>query len=317
MDTSRITREIKKYLYSECDMDLVGICPASAFDAEPKGYRPADILPCARSVVVFGKRLLNGAAQAAFRRLEDGNMWAESIYSTFGCELAPANTMWFATFNAANFVERFIGGTTQPLSCGPNQNGLPVNTPMPMFAGPYKGGLPFNISHAAVAAGIAQMGWSNYPVTREFGPRVQFGCFLTDLVLEYDKPDESSPLCDPEKCHICSEKCPMHALPARGEAPGRKIRIAGREYETAAHRVNACTVAALGLRNEFCGRNKTGDLVTGDDPTDEEIADAIRKKPISNVDLDHYPKYYCNKCLLYCPLGNWKEIFGDTKLSVK
>ena len=69
METKRITQQIRNYLIREHGMDLVGVCPADALADEPEGYRPTDILPCASSVVVFGRRLLNGVVQAQFRRL--------------------------------------------------------------------------------------------------------------------------------------------------------------------------------------------------------------------------------------------------------
>jgi len=315
MDKHLVTRQIKNFLISERGMDLVGVCPASALDGEPEGYRPRDILPCTKSVIVFGRRLLNGAVQAQFRRLEDGMAFAESIYSTYGLELVPNWTMGLSTFYLADFIENMFGGSTQPMGCGPEMGTLPKNTPLPMFAGPNKDGLIMNIAHAAVAAGIAQPGWSGFPVTKEFGPRVQFGCLLTDLELEYDAPDDGPRLCDPEHCRVCSDVCPMHALPAKGEAEPARWEIDGRSYEVSAHRVNACTVAALGMRNEFAGIRKRGDLVEGDDPSDADIADAMKRYEISNCNLDHYPKCYCNRCQIYCPLGNWKETFGDTGLS--
>jgi Pyruvate/2-oxoacid:ferredoxin oxidoreductase delta subunit len=74
-------------------------------------------------------------------------------------------------------------------------------------------------------------------------------------------------------------------------------------------------VAALGMRNEFAGIRKRGDLVASDDPTDDEIAQAMANYEISNCNLDHYPKCYCNRCQIYCPAGSWKETFGDTGLS--
>ena len=46
MDQSMVTRQIKNFLMNERGMDLVGICPASALDGEPEGYRPTDILFC-------------------------------------------------------------------------------------------------------------------------------------------------------------------------------------------------------------------------------------------------------------------------------
>ena len=315
MDKQIITRKIKNFLIAERGMDMVGVCPASALDAEPEGYRPTDILYCCKSVIVFGRRLLNGAVQAQFRRLEDGMAFAESIYSTYGLELVPNWTMALSTFYLADYLENTFGAATQPMGCGPEMGTLPKNTPLPMFAGPNKDGLIMNIAHAAIAAGLAQPSWSNFPITKDFGPRVQFGCLLTDLELEYDEPDRGPRLCDPEKCRVCSSVCPMHALPEKAGGESSTWSIGGREYEVAKHRVNACTVAALGMRNEFAGIRKRGDLVESDDPTDAEIADAMKRYEISNCNLDHYPKCYCNRCQIYGPVGNWQGIFGDSGLS--
>lgn len=314
-DKVMVTRQIKNFLVNEREMDLVGICPASALADEPDGYRPNDILTSARSVIVFGRRLLNGAVQAQFRRLEDGMQYAESIYSTYGLELLPNWTMAISTFYLANFIENMFGGETQPMGCGPEQATLPKNTALPMFAGPNKDGLIMNIAHAAIAAGIAQPGWNNFPITRDFGPRVQFGCLLTDLELIYDEPDHGERLCDQETCGICSKVCPMAALPEKASGKVKTFTVAGETYEEALHNVNACTVAALGMRNEFAGIRKRGDLVKGMAPSDDDIAKGMREYEISNCNLDHYPKCFCNKCQIYCPVGNWDKLFGETGLS--
>ena len=50
-------------------------------------------------------------------------------------------------------------------------------------------------------------------------------------------------------------------------------------------------------------------------PTVEELAKAYAEKPLQHSGMDHYPKYFCNKCMLYCPLGGWKERFYDRGLS--
>ena len=52
MEKGSLTKQIRGYLLGEQRMDLVGFCPASALETEPEGYRPTDILKCARSVVV-------------------------------------------------------------------------------------------------------------------------------------------------------------------------------------------------------------------------------------------------------------------------
>ncbi len=104
MDKHQLTQNIKNFLLGERKMALVGGCPAEALAEEPEGKRPTDILGCCRSVIVFGRRLLNGAVQAQFRRLEDGMAFAESIYSTYGLELVPNWTMALSTFYLADYL---------------------------------------------------------------------------------------------------------------------------------------------------------------------------------------------------------------------
>ncbi|MCQ2553098.1 MAG: hypothetical protein MJ150_02210, partial [Clostridia bacterium] len=105
------------------------------------------------------------------------------------------------------------------------------------------------------------------------------------------------------------------ALPAKETGKKTVWTINGKDYEVAAHNVNACTVAALGMRNEFAGIEKRGDLVEGKNPTDEDIAKAMKAYKTSDTNLDHYPKNYCNKCQIYCPIGNRDKIFKETGLS--
>ena len=49
------------------------ICPASALAEEPEGYRPTDILFCCKSVIVFGRRLLNGAPSTEVFDAKEGD----------------------------------------------------------------------------------------------------------------------------------------------------------------------------------------------------------------------------------------------------
>ncbi|MBO5976772.1 MAG: hypothetical protein J6P94_06320, partial [Oscillospiraceae bacterium] len=55
---------IKEYIKTKFDMDLVGIAKASALAVEPAGHRPTDLLPGAKSIIVFGRALADGAVQA-------------------------------------------------------------------------------------------------------------------------------------------------------------------------------------------------------------------------------------------------------------
>jgi len=308
------TKTIKDYILGSCRMDSVGVAPVSAFAGEPEGHRPEDILPGAKSVVVFTRRIPDGTIQAAFRSREDGNLDAHSAYAAYGSDLTPNMNVFFMQFNIATFIETTFGYTAVPVPSGPMQNVTPVNVPLPIFVGPKKNVYIVNPERAAYAAGLGDLAWNNMLVTRENGPRQVVGLVLTSMELDYDQPYDGPRLCDPEACGICSKLCPMHAIPgADGEAD--VVEVAGRQVRMAHINTNACAVASMAFRNEFAVKAPVPDLIQGDAPTDEELAEAYAKKPISHYSLDHYPKHFCNKCMLYCPLGRWKERFFDTGLS--
>lgn len=308
------TETIKNYILSDCRMDSVGIAPVSALAGEPEGHRPEDILPGAKSVIVFTRRIPDGVIQAAFRSREDGNADAHSIYAAYGSDLTPNMNVFFMQFNIAQFIEMTFGYTAMPVPSGPMQNVTPVNVPLPVFIGPKKNAYILHPERAAYAAGLGDLAWNNMLVTEKNGPRQVVGLVVTSMELDRDWPYGGPRLCDPETCGVCGRICPTHAIPpAGGEAD--VVSVAGNTVKMAHINSNACAVASLGFRGEFAVKGTLPDLISSDDPSDGELAEAYAKKPISHHSLDHYPKHYCGKCMLYCPLGGWKERFFDTGLS--
>ena len=308
-----VTQKIKNYILNDCRMDSVGIAPTSAFMHEPAWHDPEDILPGAKSVIVFTKRISRGAIQAAFRANEDKNFNAQAIYAAYGSNLVPNMNLFFMQFNIAQYIERNFGYTTTPIPSGPLHNVTSLNKPLPAFVGSKQTYFQVNPMHAAMAAGLGELGWNNQLITKENGPRQRIGLVITTLELEYDKPSEGRTLCDPEKCGICEKVCPTHAF-CKGEIDS--FEVAGRTYETAHIDANACAVASLAFRKEFgMGRRAAIDQIMTDHPTDEEMAEAFAKKPMSHTTVEHYPIHFCNKCMLYCPIGGWQEKYGDTGLS--
>jgi epoxyqueuosine reductase QueG len=310
-----ITQEIKDYVLSECRLDLVGIADVALLEDEAEGYRPTDILPGAKSVIVYGRRMPDGGVQSAFRHFEDGHPTARGSYSAYCADLAPNFNLFFNTFDISQFIEQRYDHTTTPLPCGAMQCGLPSSVSLPAFAEPFRVGLPLNIERAAYAAGLGDYGWSGRILTEKYGPRIQFGAVLTTLPLEYDAPYSGEKLCKGASCQACVKHCPTAALPAPDADAPLPRGVAGYERETADIRLNRCVVAACGLRREFGG---FGDYVDTADPTEEELTEAFQKKPINHFEgLDHYPKWRCDKCLIYCPTGGWHEKFAKRGLTKK
>lgn len=296
-----LTKEIKELALGKFGMDLVGIAPADRFADAPEGKRPEDILPGARSVIVLGVRLLDGAVQGIFRKFEEGRRNCHGLYATYGSTIAPNFQMMFSVMELAEMIEDRTGAFAVPTTTGP-----------------FQATSAFSQRRAAVAAGLAQYSWSGYAVTAEFGPRVRFGSIITNLELEYDEMDEGPRLCDPAKCHVCSDHCPVGAIPAD---KGRTVVVGGKEYTIADKKDYTCKSACFGLLKEtstttggYTADNRV-DLVDSECVSEQDFAEGIKTLSKSLSGLQLYPNWKCDLCLAYCPLGNWKEKFSDTKLS--
>ena len=313
--TAQITQELKDWITSTCDMDLVGVADPALLADAPEGHRPADLLPGVKSVVVMGRRLTDGAVSGGMRRIEDDQMPSQSSYAAFARDLAPNFLLLKDTFQTAQYLERAYGEVAAAMPFGELQTGATGVLPMPYWVDPYAAGLPFDVNRAAVAAGLGQYGWSTEVLTPEYGPRVQFSAVLTTLELAFDAPYSGPRLCDPAACGICSRLCPTGAIKDPAACQAAHKGVVGAETEVTDFTRNSCIVASCALRKEFAGRIPVKDLVDTYDPTDEQIEDAFAQKAIQSLSLEHYPRYFCDRCLLYCPVGNWQERFGDTGLS--
>ena len=311
-----VTKSIKNYIISELDMDFVGVADATLLAQEPEGHRPEDILPGAASIIVFGRSIADGVIESDFRYIEDKMSPAQSSYAAYGSDLAANFLLADNSFTLATYLEDMYGEIALPLPSNVQQGAVWDIVPGPLFTDPYAQGLPINVFQAAVAAGIGEYGWSNRIVTEEYGPRINLAAVLTTMKLDADEPYNGPRLCDPETCGICAKMCPTNALATPCEGCETTCKsIVGKTQEVGKLKVNSCLVASMAYRKEFQGRIPVPDQIMGNDPTDEELKAAFAAKPLNGLSVDHYPRYFCDRCLIYCPIGKWKERFFDTGLS--
>jgi epoxyqueuosine reductase len=81
------------------------------------------------------------------------------------------------------------------------------------------------LSHPlAVDAGLGELGRNGMLITAKFGPRVRLCKVFTDLPLIPDKPVDLGIQGYCEKCRICAEACPTHAIPAGERTVVRGLR---------------------------------------------------------------------------------------------
>ena len=285
--------QIQDFAYNALDMDLVGITGVDRLSGAPAGHRPGDILPGAQSVIVMAVRLTWGAVQAIYRAHEDGRRDLQSLYAAYGYSLAPNYHLYFAAYRMARLLER-RGHVSTAIQSGPGG-----------------GGAPLSHRHAAVAAGLAEFGWSNLAVTPDYGPRVRWVTVITRAALPADPLYSGPRLCDRAECRICVAACPVGAISAKRS---REVEIGGRQFEYAELNVVKCRISSEGLTTKSLGLR---DLPLPPDPTWQDVDNArdeagwkARGEIIHPVD-----RYFCGRCLAYCPIGNEEERRLSTGLS--
>ncbi len=281
-----LTEQVKHHALSELDMDLIGVTRAETLAGAPPGFRPTDLLPGARSVVVMAVRLPLGALQAIYRAYEDGLRHAQCIYGTHAYALTPNYHLKFAAYRLARFLEK-RGHVTTPLPSGPGA-----------------GGVPFSHRHAAVAAGLGEFGWSGLVVTPEFGPRARFVSVITRAELEPDDVYAGPPLCN--RCDKCVDACLTGAISA---TQAKSVSLAGRTFDYGFVHFAKCRVGAEGLTTRTLGYK---DLPLPDDPTMEDVEAAragLDRRQIGEAILPaDRATWYCGRCLAYCPIGAENEL---------
>jgi len=199
---SDLTSEFKAF--ATAHVDVVGVAPVSRLEKAPAGYKPTDILPSAASVVVIGVQTVGD--ESAHTHVIQANDWTTAL----------------ETNRSAYYCAKWLrnkGYAAAPIS---------VFIPLDMFK---EGGFraDFSHRHAAVEAGLGEIGLSNLLLTPQFGPRVKLASIITNAPLEADPRFEQS-ICLRETCNLCIDKCPAGALTASGEIDKPKCLRQSHKY---------------------------------------------------------------------------------------
>ncbi|MBI2877994.1 MAG: epoxyqueuosine reductase [Candidatus Tectomicrobia bacterium] len=194
-----LTEEIRELVLREGG-DLFGVAPVERFAEAPAGHRPADILPGARAVVSFALNILESTLVTPVTRVyQMSYILCRQLSNTITYKLAKQ-------IERRGFYAVMIPAT------------IPVE--MPTHKGLFG---DFSHRHAAVAAGLGQLGRNTLLLTPQFGSRVWLGSVVTTAPLEATPMAEGlSPFC--EGCSRCLEVCPVQALSAEGIDAARCAR---------------------------------------------------------------------------------------------
>ncbi len=223
---------LKQFAYEHCNVDKIGIANIERFKDAPSDLHPASIMPRAKSVIVFARRILRGC----YRGIDEGTHWP--AYTVFGYA-GLTRLVVSAGYKISTFIERYgyegaaLLPTTSSRLWGPRG-------PSPGNGKPKR---EVSICHriAATAAGLGAMGWSKVFLTKEFGPRQRLGIVLTEAELEPD-PLVTERLCD--RCMRCADECPADAIPKDKSV---SVTIEGQKFEWGDLDLGKCKLTHFGM----------------------------------------------------------------------
>ncbi len=190
---SDLTAEVKQRALDQ-GAHLVGIASVDRFDGAPKGHHPTDLLRSARSVVVLAHRFFQSV-------LECDRFGTKS-------ELIPPKELWEVQTTVFKFMYDTANMRLQQVA---SQVGFLLeehgHSALPLPAGGRKVGAGryafFSHRHAAVAAGLGEIGLNNLLLTPKYGPRVRLESLITSAELEPDPLYSGPPICPGEECGLC------------------------------------------------------------------------------------------------------------------
>jgi epoxyqueuosine reductase QueG len=186
---------IKKMLHDE-GIDMVGIAyAAKLICAQPA--RPATaLMPTARSVIVMAVAHSLGAVCSPHIKL-----WTRNKMQT-------SRLLDSVSEKLSRFLER-NGYLTLPVSADKPVEIHKINPDTGKKYSHTKVIGHLSLKHAAVSAGMGQIGKSNLLLTERFGPHQRLGGIITEAELE---PDSFRDLKLCRNCNKCETSCPIGAL---------------------------------------------------------------------------------------------------------
>jgi len=200
-----ITTNMVKALAVELGADLVGIGPVARWKYAPKKLRPEDHLPDARSVIVV-------AIHHPDAVIELGGEPTPQDMGPYGIQIDMNRKLDYISFNIARLLED-RGYKALPKAASNIWRYRPYKNIDTHFTA------DFSNRHAAVAAGLGELGWNALLLTPEYGPRQRVVTIITDAPLEPTPMYDGPSLCD--KCFECVRACPTDAF--RKEVDGFHI----------------------------------------------------------------------------------------------
>ncbi|MHC1586289.1 MAG: hypothetical protein ACXQTV_01940 [Candidatus Hecatellaceae archaeon] len=277
---NKLKEELKQAAF-KVGVDLFGVAPAERLENAPKGHRPSDLMGNVVSVISMGVGIGRGIRDAVLRA-HSGLRQAIYSYILFGYQLLNS-LLNQAAFRVARLLEA-KGFKALPIPASP-----PFDPYQLMGAVSHR--------HAAVAAGLGELGWNSLLVTPTYGPRVRLVTVLTNAELEPDPMYSGKPLCDREACRsACVKACPVKAIHPEKSV---SVKIGGKIFKHAEVDHWLCRLGSAGL---LPGTLTLKPVKLEGKPGPEAYLKALAEaSPWQRMETQENPT--CGLCIMHCPVG--------------
>lgn len=279
------SEEVKEFCRNR-DIDFVGVAPVERFAHAPEGRHPTDLLPEARSVIVIGLRVLVAVGRAAKLAYTNPRMrHAAYVHMMFGYKNLNEPMDW-TNHKLARMLER-KGYCSLPIPASPPDDSYTL------FGA-------FSHRHAAVAAGLGELGWNGLLIAPQVGPRLRLASLITEAELQPDPMYDGKPLCNPKRCSVCVCKCPTGAF---SKTETVRAVIGERECEYAKLKKRRCTLNLNALEADSPGISAK----FPDDPSAEEWFEILKEygSPWQAIDQSAIGRGSPGcRCVYECPVGS-------------
>lgn len=292
MNSGELTKKIKGLAQAN-HMDYLGVAPAERLHKEPGRRKPDDYLPGARAVVSLGIRLGKGVQLANRLAYQGGPRHSIYSYLWYGFGMPSLHYLDRAAFLMTRLLESegHIAIPVLAMSTFDIQSNL----------------MEFSSMHAAVAAGIGELGWSGLVMTPDVGPRARFSAVITTAPLEPDTMYAGPRLCNMEECRklgkgrpLCEKVCATGAIGPESVT----MDVGGKSFEVGTFARFRCMWGSMGLLKDTLGLKDIpmpdkAELDAGD------ILEALGKRDPSQIlELMVIGRGdYCGQCIMECPVG--------------
>jgi ferredoxin len=284
-----LTGEVKNYA-RELGSALTGIACAEVLnEALEESFRPEDVLPGCKSLVVMSLHIPDGALEIMRRGK------AAYSYNLFGYAYLNRE-LNFIIYKMSTFLESKGYAT------------MPVPARGTAYGAAKKGYGMISFRHAAVAAGLASFGLNGIALSREYGSRQRFVALPTTAPLRpAEKLLSQSEVCD--GCLECVAHCPAGALTLN---PPHECRMGGVTFRYARSHYDKCIHSSRGLSSkvwEGAAFNPKVDVPFTEDESAGDLYDKLWNQRDGGIRLSEnsettYGATLCGRCMAFCSAGH-------------